>query len=194
MLTFKIIAMKKRLFVSILAISLFTITAIGQQSNSVIDLMLKSYSARNFTTEQVSNSDLELILKCGIKAPSASNAQPWKFTVVRDLAIMQQMIGNAIQGNVLILVSGLESRSTVDYDCGLATENMAVAAISLGLGQRIYTGPIANINSTMKQTLQIPNGYKAVAVLRVGHIEKNVDAVSAASPRNSYEDVVTFLK
>ena len=188
--------MKKRLFASILAICLVSIVAVGQQSNSVVDLMLKSYSERNnFSTEPVSNSDLELILKCGIKAPSASNAQPWKFTVVRDLAIMQQMIGNSVMaGNVLILISGLESRATVDYDCGLATENMAVAAISLGLGQRIYTGPIRNINENMKQTLQIPNGYKAVAVLRVGSIAKGVDAVTAPSPRNSYEDVVTFLK
>ena len=187
--------MKKRLLTSILAISLIAIMANGQQSNGVVDLMLKSYSARNFTSEPVSDRDVETILRCGIKAPSASNAQPWKFTVVKDIAIMRQMIGNSVvQGNVLILVSGLESRATVDYDCGLATENMAVAAISLGLGQRIYTGPIANINSTMKQTLQIPSGYKAVAVLRIGNIEKNVDAVSAASPRNSYEQVVTFLK
>jgi nitroreductase len=157
--------------------------------------MLKSYSARNFTSVPVSNSDLEFILKCGIKAPSANNAQPWKFTVVRDLALMQQMIGNSVvQGNVLILVSGIESRATTDYDCGLATENMAVAAISLGLGQRIYTGPVANINSNMKQTLQILDGYKAVAVLRIGNIEKNVDAVTAASPRKGYEEVVTFLK
>jgi len=46
----------------------------------------------------------------------------------------------------------------------------------------------------MKQILQVPAGYRAVAVLRVGHIEKNVDAVSVASPRNSYEEVVTFLR
>jgi nitroreductase len=194
MLIPKIIVMKKRLFAFILAIGLIAVMSYGQSSNSVSDLMLKSYSARTFTSEPVSAGDLEVILKCGIKAPSANNAQPWKFTVVRDLDLMQQMIGNVTQGNVLILISGMESRATVDYDCGLATENMAIAAISLGLGQRIYTGPIRNINLTMKEILQIPEGYRAVAVLRVGHIEKNVDAVSAASPRNSYEDVVTFLK
>jgi len=186
--------MKKRLFVSILAISLVAITAYGQQSNSVIDLMLKSYSARNFTSVPVSDGDIELILKSGIKAPSASNAQPWRFTVVRDPNIMQQMVRGVTPGNVLILISGLESRATVDYDCGLATQNMVNAAISLGLGQRIYFSTIASINATMKQTLQIPDGYRAVSVLRIGHIEPNVDAVSAASPRNSYESVVTFLK
>jgi nitroreductase len=186
--------MKKRLFASILAVCLFAVMAQGQSSNSVTDLILKSYSARTFTTEAVSDSDLELILKCGIKAPSASNAQPWKFIVVKDLPVMQQMIRNINEGNVSIVVCGLDNRAITDYDCALATQNMTLAAISLGLGARIYTGPVANINSTMKQTLRVPDGYRVVAVLRVGHIEKNVDAVSAASPRNSYDEVVTFLK
>ena len=186
--------MKKRLFASILAFSLVVVMARGQQTNSVIDLILKSYSARNFTSEPISAGDLEVILKCGIKAPSASNAQPWKFIITKDVSVMRQIVRDIPDGNVLIVVCGQESRATADYDCALATENMSLAAISLGLGARIYTGPIANVNATMKQTLQVPNGYKAVAVLRIGHIEKNVDAVSAASPRNSYEDVVTFLK
>ena len=186
--------MKKQLLASILAFFLVAVMAYGQQTDSASDLILKSYSARTFTSESVSAGDLEVILKCGIKAPSASNRQPWTFTVVRDLSVMQQMIGNVVDGNVLILICGAETGTTVDFDCGLATENMTIAAQSLGLGARIYTGPIANINSTMKQALQIPAGWRGVAVLRVGHIEKNVDAVSAASPRKSYDEVVTFLK
>jgi nitroreductase len=188
--------MKKRLFTSILAISIIAVMTYGQSANSVTDLILKSYSARTFTSVPVSAGDLEVILKCGIKAPSASNRQPWKFIVVRELSLMQQMIGNVAEGNVLIVISGPEAQanSTVDFDCGLATENMTIAAQSLGLGARIYTGPIRNINATMKQTLQIPEGWRAVAVLKVGHIESNVDATSAASPRNSYDEVVTFLK
>ena len=188
--------MKKQLLASILAICLLTIVTHGQQSNSVTDLILKSYSARTFTSEPVSAGDIEVILKCGIKAPSASNAQPWKFIVVRNFSLMQEMISNVTQGNVLIVVCGSEARPSaiVDFDCGLATENMTIAAQSLGLGARIYFSSLPKINSTMKQTLQIPDGYRAVAVLRVGHIDKNIDAVSAASPRNSYEDVVTFLR
>jgi len=188
--------MKKRLFASILAICLIAVMSYGQSANSVSDLILKSYSARTFTSVPVSDGNLEIILKCGIKAPSASNAQPWKFIVVKNQSLMQEMISNITQGNVLIVVCGSEARPSaiVDFDCGLATENMTLAAQSLGLGARIYFNPLTKINSTMKQTLQIPDGYRAVAVLRVGHIESNVDAASAASPRNSYEDVVTFLR
>ena len=164
--------------------------------SSVLELILNSYSPRNFSSVPVSMGDLEVILKCGIKAPSAGNRQPWKFIVVRDFAVMQQMIASVTEGNVLIAVCGPEAQanSTVDFDCGLATENMTIAAQSLGLGARIYAGPTANINATMKQTLQMPDGYRAVAVLRVGYVENVNDAVSAATPRNSYEEVVTFLE
>lgn len=196
---------KKHFLLPVLAIALVVIAVSCQtsasnsnsnDSNSTLDLILKSYSARTFTSESVSTADIEVILKCGIKAPSAANLQPWKFIVVREHSVMQQMIRNITENNVVILVCGPEAQAnfSVDFDCGLSTENMTIAAQSLGLGARIYTGPIANINSTMKETLQIPEGYRGVAALRIGHIEKDVDAASVASPRNNYEDVVTFLK
>ena len=188
--------MKKQL-ISVILISCFTgLIAIGQKTSGTTDLILSSYAARNFTSEPVSNNDLELILKCGIKAPSARNLQPWKFIAVKDFSIMKQIMGNVTQGNALIVICGSEAQesSVVDFDCGLATENMTVAAQSLGLGARIYGSPINSINSSLKQILKIPTGYRAVMVLRVGHIEKGVDATSAASARKSYDEFVTFLK
>ncbi len=186
--------------ISVLLITLFAGSGIlyGQNSaGSVTDVILNSYSVRMFSSEQVSDQDLEIILKCGIKAPSSRNKQPWKFTVVKDTALMRKAIGSVNSGNVLIFVSGpdLEAeRSIVDFDCGLATENMNIAAQSLGLGARIYGGPVRNVNSTMKQNLEIPEGYRVVTILRVGHIDKSVDAVSAASSRKSFEEIVNIRK
>ena len=86
--------------------------------NSVSDLILNSFSPRNFSSDPVSMEDLEVILKCGIKAPSAANRQPWKFIVVRDFAVMQQMITNVTEGNVLITVCSPETQgnSIADFD------------------------------------------------------------------------------
>ena len=78
-------------------------------------------------------------------------------------------------------------------DCGLATESMFVAAHGLGLGARIYGGPVGNINSR-KELFQIPTGYKAVAVLRIGNVDKSVDAVSAATPRKKAEEIINYKK
>lgn len=168
----------------------------GQSTgNVVIDQLLSAWSPRNFTTVPVTDQQVDLILKCGIKAPSGRNIQPWRFTVVRDESLMKGIIGNIVSGNVLIFVSGLvsESGGTPDFDCGLATENMFLAATSLGLGARIYGGPVANANMK-RDLLQIPAGYKVVMILRVGNIDKSVDAVSGATPRKSQEEIVNWVR
>lgn len=184
--------MKKSL--SLLMLLILAIPLSGQTAvNCVADVILSGYSERNYTTVPVTDEQLDLILKCGIKAPSAMNNQPWRFTVIRDEATMKQIINNVASGNVLIIVSGLESPegTTPDFDCGLTTESMFIAAHGLGLGARIYGSPVANINAK-KELLQIPAGYKAVMVLRIGNVEKTTDAVSGASPRKDYQEIVIF--
>jgi nitroreductase len=168
----------------------------GQVSdNSVTEKMLSMYSERKYTTEPVTEQQLGLILECGIKSPSARNLQPWKFTVIKDEATMKEIISDIVPGNVLIVVSGIESEggTTSDFDCGLATENMFVSAHSLGLGARIYGSPSGKINSN-KELFQIPAGYKVVVVLRIGNADKSVDSVSGATPRKTSGEVVNYKK
>ena len=163
--------------------------------NCVTAVILSGFSEKAYSSEPVTDQQLDLILKCGIKAPSARNYQPWKFTVIRDDSTMKKLISNVVPGNVLIVVSGLESETgtTPDFDCGLATESMFIAAHSLGLGARIYGSPAGRINSD-REKYEIPAGYKAVVILRIGNADKNVDAVTTATPRKNQEEVVNFKK
>jgi hypothetical protein len=39
-----------------------------------------------------------------------------------------------------------------------------------------------------------PAGYKIVVILRIGNIDKSVDAVSAASARKKAEEIVNYKK
>lgn len=182
-----------------LALLLMAILTVGQLNgqltgNSVTDAILSGYSVKNYSSVPVTDQQLDLILKCGIKSPSSQNKQPWKFTVIRDEATMKEIIDNVVPGNILIVISGVESTqggSTPDFDCGLATHSMFVAAEGLGLGARIYGSPVRNIN-LKREAYQIPAGYKAVIVLRIGNINKGVDAVSGASPRKPAEEVINY--
>lgn len=186
---------------TLLSFLFIAVMAAGQlkaqmSGNSVIDVILSGYSVRNYSTEPVTDQQLDLILKCGIKSPSANNRQPWKFTVIRDDSTMKELISNVVPGNVLIVVSGIEPEQggrTPDFDCGLATQTMFIAAQALGLGARIYGRPVNNMNLN-REAYQIPSGYKVVMVLRIGNIEKGVDAVSAASPRKMTEEVINYKK
>ena len=163
--------------------------------NAVIDQLLSAWSPRNYTTEAVTDQQIDLIVKCGIKAPSGRNNQPWHFTVVRNEELMKEIIPAVVAGNVLIVISGKETESggTPDFDCGLATENMFVAATSLGLGARIYGSPVAAAIKN-RDKLQIPAGFKPVIILRTGNIEKSADASSGATPRKTIDEIVNFVK
>jgi nitroreductase len=102
--------MHKKTVMSVLIVlfSGFVILSAQNSGNNVIDLILKSYSAKTFTTIPVSDNEMDLIVKCGIKAPSGMNRQPWKFIVVKDQAITGELLKNITAGNILIIISGQE--------------------------------------------------------------------------------------
>jgi nitroreductase len=189
--------MKKLIIVSALLVyCLCTGVIFGQTTgNSTIDVILSGYTARKMAPEPVTDSQIDLILKCGMKAPSARNSQLWKFTVVKDKTLIGKIIPNVTPGNILIVVSGQESNQAginVGFDCALATENMFIAAQALGLGGHIYGGPVNNVNSTLKPDLGIPEDYRVVTILLIGNIDKTVDAVSSASTRKPIGDIVNY--
>jgi len=186
----------KKAFLFLVIASLAAAKSYGQApDNCATGVILSGYSERSFTTDPVTDQQLDVVLQCGIKAPSARNIQPWKFTVIRDDSTMKKIINNVVSGNVLIVISGLESESgvTTGFDCGLATESMFVAAHGLGLGARIYGGPIGNVISN-RELFQIPEGYKPIMILRIGNVDKSVDAVSSATPRKSPEEVINYVR
>lgn len=167
----------------------------GQKTNnSLTDVLLSTYSERAYVKTPVTQEQLNIILRSGVKAPSAVNSQPWKFTVIQDEESMKEIVTDAIAGNALIIISGADSKTGTDrLDLGLATQNMYVAAHAMGLGARIYGSPVKIVNSN-RDHYQIPSGYTAAIVLRVGNVDKSVDAVSSASPRKAFEEVVNYRK
>jgi nitroreductase len=188
--------MKAKLSVSVLFLLLAFAGQAQPTGNPVVQTILSGYSAKNFTSEPVSEHDINMVLECGIKAPSARNSQLWKFTVIKDESLISPVARFAKPGNVIIIVSGAETAPegmNVDFDCALATENMYLAAQGLGLGAHIYTGPVRSINEK-KQEYQIPEGYRAVSVLQIGHIDTGVDAISAASARKTKDELVNYGK
>ena len=60
------------------------------QSKHVIDAIMDSYSGRAFREGVVPNDAIEILLNAGQKAPSAGNAQPWHFTVIRNTEIARR--------------------------------------------------------------------------------------------------------
>ena len=163
--------------------------------NPALRTILNNFGARNFASGQPTRAELDLIIQAGLHAPSASNRQPWHFTVVQNQALVKLVVPQASDGNVLIVVSAAADNKTnagIVLDCALAVQSIYLAAQALGLGSRIYTGPIDKINSDYKTDLGLDRNQNAVAVIRIGRLAAGVDAVSSASPRSSADQKVTY--
>jgi len=87
-----------------------------------------------------------------------------------------------------------------EFSAGLAVQNMSAEAQLLGYGTKILTSPAMALNGEnqeeYKTLLNIPENQKVVAVLLVGKAvsgEENPDALSSATTRNDFDDMVTII-
>lgn len=194
-------------------------TSATSNQQSTLEILLTAKTATKFTSEPVSEEHIIQILSAGLNAPSARNSQPWQFRVVTNKAILNQINDAMAAGmprpagqsapsappkklgltdaTVAIFVYGTNRFSSDPFDCGLATEAMSIAALSLGYGTKIVSSPTIALNGEKKadfdKLLQIPEGYSNVAVLLIGHNDKSVDAMTSASLRSTREEKVKFI-
>lgn len=102
-------------------------------------------NVRQYTSEPVSEADLNRIAEAGWRAPSAKNRQPWDFVIATDRAQLEELstvwrgaghIASAAAAIALVIpVPPDERRKVTDnYDVGQATMAMMIAATDLGIG------------------------------------------------------------
>jgi nitroreductase len=63
----------------------------GEEWNPVERVILERRSVRKYKDRQVPENVVRRILEAGRFAPSAGNSQPWKFVVIRDAAMLEEM-------------------------------------------------------------------------------------------------------
>jgi nitroreductase len=180
----------KRYFIVFLVFTSVLMGGVAQES--AVSVILNNFGARRYAPGSIPKADLDRIVSAGVRAPSASNRQPWLFTVVSTPALVKKIMGDAVDGNVFIIVSAETANRNAPFDCALAVENIYLAAQALGYGSRIYMGPLNAVNGSLRNELGIPWEFNAVSVVRIGRLPTDVDAVSSASPRKSADSIVTY--
>jgi nitroreductase len=181
---------------TVLLVCIFALIVLSgaAQENPAIKTIINHYAARNFTSGAVSKANLDLIIQAAIRSPSAANRQPWHFTVVQTLDLARRIVPNMTDGNALIVISAPGDGKTNGVqilDCALAAQSIYLAAQALGLGSRIYTGPVDGVNSQLKPALGLPANHSVIVIVRIGRAAP-VDAASAASARNPADTLVTY--
>lgn len=151
-------------------------------------------AVRSYTEESISLETLKRLVDAAIQAPSAINAQPWHFTIIRNQAALDR-ISHAAKSHMLRTTAAdgpmrehlddphfhifyhapaliLISARDVDWACedsALAAENLMLAACAEGLGS-CWIGFAQRWLETEegKRAVNLPSGYTPVAPIIVG--------------------------
>ncbi|HBN08896.1 MAG TPA: hypothetical protein DD435_09690 [Cyanobacteria bacterium UBA8530] len=86
-----------------------------EQMNETVKTILARRAIRNFKDKAVPEEVLETVLECARFAPSAMNAQPSKFVMVRDKAVREE-IGEKAKGLARSFLEGLKKNFPERYE------------------------------------------------------------------------------
>ncbi|MBS6007604.1 MAG: nitroreductase family protein [Clostridium baratii] len=152
-------------------------------------LINKRESVRGYLDKQVEREKIIKIIEAARLAPSACNAQPWKFVVVNDKEITREVAKNlyepmiglnkfALTAPVFIVIVGekrnltskmgelIKKKDYTSIDIGIASEHICLAATELGIGTCMMgwfkekeIKKLLNINKNKEIHLVISLGY-----------------------------------
>jgi nitroreductase len=154
-------------------------------NTKAIDFILTRRSIRKYTSEQVSEETIELLLKAGSYAPSANNFQPWHFLTVTEREILNKLstvhpyAGMLKQAPLAILVCGDNNLQPIlgyqAVDCSAATQNILLAAHAIGLGG-VWLGvfPREQRMKDIKEFFQLPENINPITLISIGYPDEKI--------------------
>jgi nitroreductase len=159
------------------------------EGKKMLELILRRQSDRKYSDKPVEQEKLDRILEAGRMAPSACNAQPWKFIVVTDPALLSSMTeaasakllgmnGFVSQAPVIIIIvrenpnfsskvgGTIKQKDYSHIDIGIATENICLQALAEGLGSCILGW---FDEKQVRSILEIPSSKRVELIVTIGY-------------------------
>jgi nitroreductase len=144
----------------------------------VLEAIYKRRSIREFTDAKISVEQLHELVKAGIWAPSGLNNQPWRFVIVQNPEIKEQLARQTQYGHIVrdanaLIVVFLSRDDMYDMvkDCqaaGACIQNILLAAEALGLGA-VWLGQILKNKDEVNRILELDENFDLMAVVALGH-------------------------
>ena len=185
--------------------------------NETTSVIKNRRSIRKFKSEQIGDKELEAIMEAAIYAPSGMNQQKWHFTVIQNREMLDKMAQTVREkllkspveffreraknpdfnvfysAPTVVLITADEKAAFTELDCGMAAENIALAAESLGINSCMIamSGTLfeGNNSDDLKKELGVPEGYKFILTVALGY--RDMDS-PPAPPKN--KENINYIK
>ena len=150
-----------------------------------IKAIMSRVSTRHFSDRIIGEEELKIILDAAMAGPSATNARPWSFIVVRDREMLDKMADANMKyaeplrrATLGILVCGDLERAyspAPDFwvvDGTIAAQNMILAAHALGLGSCwLGTWPVEERVNNHAKLFDLPENIIPHSLIAFGYPE-----------------------
>lgn len=147
--------------------------------NDVLKAIKSRRTIRRFKSDPIDEEKIQMILEAGRWAPSFSNLQPWRFIVIKDQNL-KNALDKAARESVLHL--GINEAPIIILVCvdrridplhaieagSAATQNMTLAAYSLGLGAGWIGIWGTEAETSIQKILKLPETVRTVSLLPIG--------------------------
>lgn len=146
-----------------------------------IEALTTRRSVRHYTTEPVTDGEIETLLRCAMSAPSGFGQRSARYVVVRDASIRRDLsdasthAGMIADAPVAIVVCGDTTAERIPgtyfvHDAVAALESLLTAAHATGLGA-VWVGvhPWADRMDAVRAAVGLPDGVEPVATVAMGH-------------------------
>jgi nitroreductase len=170
--------------------------------NDTLKTIFKRKSVRSFKDTAVSQEQLMVLVKAGMAAPTAVDKRPWDFIVITDKAVLKRLADvlphakmAATSGAAIVVTGDLKRQfggeSAVFWmlDCSAASENILLAAESMGLGA-VWTAvfPDQERISSVRKILGIPENVMPLNLIPIGVPAGDTQAKDKFNPQQIHKD------
>lgn len=147
----------------------------------ILGLFKARRSIRKFKEKDISDSNIENIIKAASLAPTARNVQPWEFVVVKDrkrlieLAVLVSPNGAFIKdAGACIVIFCQDTKYYLEDGCA-ATTSALLCASQLGIGSCWVAGDKKDYCEKVRIFLGVPQGFKLVSLAALGEPNESPD-------------------
>lgn len=170
-----------------------------EANNAAYENIMTRSSVRNYNGTAVPDSVIEKILKAGMAAPTAANAQPWGLVVITDQTLKDAISDAFIyakavkeSGFAVIVCGNMNHLFTKDgdsresgfwiQDCSAVSENILLASHALGLGG-VWCGiyPVKERVEKLREIVALPDSLEPLNVIAIGY------PAAPASPKDKWD-------
>lgn len=150
---------------------------------TALEAIFTRQSIRAYESTPLSEEQIKIIVRAGMFAPSAHNTRSWDMITVTDRDVLNALSGQVRYWGMLRQAplciaccahhpdTTLENEEFLVQNAAAATQNMLLAAHSLGLGA-CWLGIHArhHAHDATRAILGVPEGVRLVSLMAVGHI------------------------